>query len=115
MRLGILIINLIAAISSTAQSGKHVVVISIDGFRPDFYLNPSWPAPNLQQLMKQGVYADHMRSVFPAYTYPSHTAMLTGALPARSGITRSVKDDKGNWFWYTTDIKVPTLWQVLKQ
>ncbi|MFT5244466.1 MAG: putative AlkP superfamily pyrophosphatase or phosphodiesterase, partial [Psychroserpens sp.] len=26
---------------------KHVVLISIDGFRPEFYLDEKWPAPNL--------------------------------------------------------------------
>jgi predicted AlkP superfamily pyrophosphatase or phosphodiesterase len=95
--------------------GQHVILISIDGFRPEMYRDAKWPAPNLRYLLKQGVYADHMKSVFPAYTYPSHTAMLTGALPARSGITHNVKDDKGNWYWFTADIKTPTLWQALKQ
>lgn len=106
-----------------SQPARHVVLISIDGFRPEMYLNPcsppaeggSWPAPNLQWLMKEGMYAKHMRSVFPSYTYPSHTAMLTGALPARSGIVHNVKDDKGDWYWFTKDVKVPTLWQALKK
>ena len=71
---------------SEAQSTKHVILISIDGFRPEFYLDASWPAPNLQQLKTAGVYAQRVKSVFPSYTYPSHVAMLTGALPARGGI-----------------------------
>jgi predicted AlkP superfamily pyrophosphatase or phosphodiesterase len=55
-----------------------------------------------------------MKSVFPAYTYPSHTAMLTGALPARSGIYfNQPKGSKGEWNWYAKYIKVPTLWQAL--
>ncbi len=72
-----------------AQAGvtKHVILISIDGFHPDMYLDKSWPTPNLRELMKAGTYAGHMLSVFPVYTYPSHTAMLTGALPARSKIS----------------------------
>lgn len=111
----IVICVLNSLVSVHAQNGKHVVLISIDGFRPEMYLDKSWPTPNLQYLMKEGTYADHMRSVFPSYTYPSHTAMLTGALPARSGITHNVKDDKGNWFWYTKDIKTKTIWQALKE
>src|SRR5665213_735072 len=86
---------------------KHVILISIDGLHPDMYLdNPAlggtgtWPTPNLQYLMKQGTYADHMLSVFPAYTYPAHTAMLTGALPARSKITYNQPlNSNGEWFW----------------
>lgn len=106
---------LVPAIQLSAQV-KHVILISIDGFHPDMYLDPSWPSPNLRQLMKQGTYADHMLSVFPSYTYPSHTAMLTGAYPARSGIYYNQPiGSTGDWNWFTKAIKVPTLWQVLKK
>jgi predicted AlkP superfamily pyrophosphatase or phosphodiesterase len=98
-----------------AAQARHVVLISIDGLRPEMYLDPSWPTPNLQYLMKQGVYALRLRSVFPAYTYPSHTAMVTGALPARSGIYfNQPKTGNGQWDWFSTSIRVPTLWKVLK-
>ena len=95
---------------------KHVILISIDGLHPDMYLDKSWPSPNLQSLMKTGRYAQHMKSVFPSFTYPSHTAMLTGALPGRSGINYNQPiGSKGEWFWFTSAIKVPTIWQALKQ
>jgi predicted AlkP superfamily pyrophosphatase or phosphodiesterase len=95
---------------------KHVVLISIDGFHPDMYLDKSWPAPNLRELMKTGTYADHLLSVFPSYTYPSHTAMLTGAYPARSGIYYNQPiGSKGDWNWFAASIKAPTLWQVFKR
>jgi len=103
---------------STAQSTKHIVLISIDGFRPDFYLDSSWPAPNMQQLKKVGMYAKKVKSVFPSFTYPSHVAMLTGALPARSGIYYNTpfepRGSSGKWNWFTKDIKVPTIWMRLK-
>jgi predicted AlkP superfamily pyrophosphatase or phosphodiesterase len=94
---------------------KHVVLISIDGLRPDFYLDARWPTPNLQAIKARGLHALRMRSVFPSHTYPSHTAMLTGALPARSGIIYNAPmGSKGDWYWFTKDIKAPTLWQALK-
>lgn len=96
--------------------GHHVILISIDGFRPEMYLDKSWPSPNLQRLMKKGTYANHLKSVFPAYTYPSHTAMITGALPARSGIWfNQPKGSKGEWNWFMDSIKVPTIFQKLKE
>lgn len=99
---------------SSAQL-KHVILISIDGLHPDMYLDKNWPTPNLQYLMKQGTYADHMFSVFPAYTHPAHAAMETGALPARSGIAyNQPKNSKGEWNWYYKTIKAPTIWQALK-
>ncbi|HEY8929816.1 MAG TPA: alkaline phosphatase family protein [Mucilaginibacter sp.] len=101
---------------ATIAQTRHVVLISIDGLHPDMYLDPGWPALNLRQMMKQGTYAEHMLSVFPSYTYPSHTAMLTGALPARNGIYfNQPVGSKGDWNWFADNIKVPTLWKVLKQ
>ncbi|SDE66051.1 Predicted pyrophosphatase or phosphodiesterase, AlkP superfamily [Mucilaginibacter pineti] len=102
--------------STMAQESKHVILLSIDGFRPEFYNDPSWNAVNLQALVKTGTSADHMLSVFPSYTYPTHTAMVTGAFPARSGIYYNQPvGSKGDWHWFTSAIKVPTLWQVLKK
>jgi len=99
----------------SGEASKYVILISIDGMHPDMYLNRSWPAPNLRQLMKMGTYAGHLLSVFPSYTYPSHTAMITGALPARSKINFNQPiGSHSQWFWYTSAVKVPTLWQALK-
>jgi predicted AlkP superfamily pyrophosphatase or phosphodiesterase len=99
-----------------AQFTSHVVLISIDGLHPDMYEDKSWPTPNLQLLMKQGTYADHMLSVFPAYTHPAHAAMETGALPARSGIAyNQPKNSKGEWYWYYDSIKAPTIWAAIKK
>jgi len=95
---------------------KHVILISIDGFHPDMYLDKSWPCPNLRYLMKNGTYADYMKGVFPSFTYPSHTAMVTGALPARSKILYNQPiGSQGEWYWYANSIKVPTLWQAAHQ
>src|ERR1051325_9331816 len=110
----ICILSFICSIGLSAQKplAKHVILISIDGFHPGMYLDKSWPAPNMRQLMKEGVYADHCLSVFPSYTYPSHTAMLTGAFPARSGIYYNQPiGSTGDWHWFTSAIRVPTLWQ----
>jgi predicted AlkP superfamily pyrophosphatase or phosphodiesterase len=107
---------LVFFIFNYSSYSQHVILISIDGLHPDMYLDPGWPAPNMRQLMKKGTYADHMLSVFPSYTYPSHTAMLTGDLPARSGIYfNQPKGSKGEWNWFTSEIKVPTLWQALRK
>ena len=106
----------LASATTALPQTRHVVLISIDGLRPEMYLDSSWPAPNLRQLMRRGTYADHMRSVFPAYTYPSHTAMVTGALPARSGVYfNQPKTAGGEWDWFATSIRVPTLWRALRQ
>lgn len=108
---------LLSAKAQTASTRRaaHVILISVDGLRPEMYLDSSWPTPNLRYLMKRGTYAMHLKSVFPAYTYPSHTAMVTGALPARSGIYyNQPKTANGQWDWYATSIRVPTIWKILR-
>jgi predicted AlkP superfamily pyrophosphatase or phosphodiesterase len=115
LKSGVFIALFMGVLPARAQV-RHVILISIDGFHPDMYTATTWPAPNLRQLLKMGTYADHLLSVFPSYTYPSHTAMVTGAYPARSKINFNQPiGSRGDWFWFTKAIKVPTLWQVLKK
>jgi predicted AlkP superfamily pyrophosphatase or phosphodiesterase len=101
-------------ISIFAQQAEHVVVITIDGFRPDFYLDSSWSTPNLKSLMKNGVYARGVNSVFPSMTYPSHTTIVTGVWPAKHGVYYNnmfePNGPTGKNYWNDSSIKVPTLW-----
>lgn len=98
---------------TSALRAQHVVLISIDGFRPEMY---HWAAPNLQWLMAHGAYARHMKSVFPSYTYPSHTAMMTGAFPARSKILHNQsRYGHGDWNWFMDSVKTPMIWAACKK
>lgn len=95
---------------------KHVVLISLDGSRPVFYMDKSWSAPNLQQLKNKGVYAAKgIESVFPSVTYPSHTAIITGAYPATTGIYYNKVFGNGIWYWYAKQIQCKTLWDAVKE
>lgn len=114
---GVLFLAVFFGGNSFAQSSKHVILVSIDGFRPDFYLDKSWPAPNLQALMKSGSYAKGVRCIFPSVTYPSHTTLITGALPARHGIMYNTpRNEEGVYEWVTASskIKSETLWQAVR-
>src|SRR3984957_18438779 len=94
-----------------AQSPRvtHVIVISVDGFRPDFYLDSSWQAIRIRALMAEGVYAKGVNSVFPSMTYPSHTTMVTGVQPAKHGIYYNTGPGE-RVYWNDSSIKVPTVW-----
>jgi len=96
----------------------HVILVSIDALRPEFYLDERWPAPVLQQLAATGARAHAVRSVFPALTYPSHTSMVTGALPARHGIYFNhpfcADGPTERWQWEAERIRVPTLWDAVR-
>jgi predicted AlkP superfamily pyrophosphatase or phosphodiesterase len=107
------------SIQLSAQKTKHVILISVDGFRPDFYLDSAWPAPNMQYLAKLGVSAKGVEGVFPSVTYPSHTSILTGAYPAEHGIYYNTPFQPlgatGIWNSEAELIKAKTLWTALKE
>ena len=99
---------------------KKVVLISIDGFRPEFYLNKEFNAPTLKKLSQKGIYSEGMVSVFPSVTYPNHTSIVTGKTSAQHGILSNTKFNwkdgpTTEWYWYEKDIKVKTLWDELKE
>ena len=98
---------------------EHVILISVDGFRPDFYLEDDWPMPMLAQMAREGAKAEGVRSVFPSVTYPSHTTIVTGALPARHGIYYNTPFEEGGqtgrWYWEESSIKVETLFEAVRK
>ena len=98
------------------RTTDHVVLISIDGLRPEFYLDESWPAPMLQQMRQEGAHASAVRSVFPSVTYPAHTTIITGVQPAEHGIFYNSpfepEGQTGRWYWEEASIQVPTLWDA---
>ena len=117
----VLVLILVLACSGAQNQDHpdHVVLISIDGFRPEFYLDTSWPAPTIQQMAREGVHATAVRGVFPSETYPSHTTIVTGAFPSRHGIHYNTpfepEGQSGRYHWYASAIRVPTLWDAVQQ
>jgi hypothetical protein len=97
---------------------KHLIFVSIDALRPEYYLDSGWPAPTLQELRREGAHAEAVRSVFPSSSHPGHTTLVTGALPARHGVCDNREFDArgvaGEWTWKAGDIQVPTLWDAVK-
>jgi predicted AlkP superfamily pyrophosphatase or phosphodiesterase len=73
--------------------------------------------PNLRRFLRDGVHASAVRGVLPTVTYPSHTTMLTGVWPAKHGVYSNqswdpLRKNQDGWYWYSEDIKAPTLWQA---
>ncbi|WP_026706924.1 alkaline phosphatase family protein [Flavobacterium frigidarium] len=114
---------LFAVASSTFAQDKslseHVILISVDGFRPEFYLESQWPVPNMKKMVEQGVSSKGVRGIFPSVTYPSHTTLITGAFPNEHGIYYNnpfeEKGQTGRWFWEYELIKTKTLWTAVKE
>ena len=66
-----------------AQERPVTLLISIDGFRPD-YLDRGI-TPRLSKLKAEGVFAP-MRPSFPTKTFPNHNTLVTGLRPDHHGI-----------------------------
>lgn len=105
-------------VDAQSSPSEHVILISIDGFRPNFYLEEKWPAPNLQTMAKEGARSLGVTGVFPSVTYPSHTTVITGATPAKHGIYYNAPFEPagqtGKWYWESELIQVPTLWDAVR-
>lgn len=112
-------LSLLLGVHVFSQQAEHVVVITIDGFRPDFYLDSAWHTPNIHQVMEAGAHAMGVNSVFPSMTYPSHTAIVTGVWPAKHGVYYNnmfePNGPTGKMYWNNSSIKVPTLWSMAQQ
>ena len=63
---------------------EHVVIISIDGLRPDRLLLAD--APVIHAMVKEGAYTFWAKTTAVAITLPSHVSMLTGMTPYKHGI-----------------------------
>ncbi|HEX2093520.1 MAG TPA: alkaline phosphatase family protein [Longimicrobiaceae bacterium] len=77
----------VSADSSAPARGlitDHVVVISVDGLRPDAITR--FRAGTLQRLIAEGSYTLNAKTIDPSLTLPSHTSMLTGQEPDTHGV-----------------------------
>src|SRR5690625_2008769 len=81
---------------------KHVVLISLDGSHPKFYMDSTWNAKNLQKLKNKGAFASKgAKSVFPSLTWPAHTSIITGSNPDGHGVLYNKPFDgrPGQGYW----------------
>ena len=109
-----------AAHAAPAPHAAPVLMISIDGLKPEYITQADahgMKLPYLRTLLTKGTYAEGVVGIWPTITYPSHTTLVTGVWPGEHGIVNNQAFDPfqkfgGAWNWYAADIRVPTLWQV---
>ena len=113
-------VTLAMAVAPTLSGAASVLMISVDGMKPEYVTHADdhgLKLPFLRSLMAEGSYAEGVEGVWPTNTYPSHTTLLTGVPPAEHGIYNNLEFDPRHqfadaWFWYAHQIRVPTLWQI---
>jgi predicted AlkP superfamily pyrophosphatase or phosphodiesterase len=113
-------VGALAILVSAAGRTAPVLMISVDGMKPEYVLEAETRGlkiPYLRRLVAEGAYAQGVVGVWPTVTYPSHTTLVTGVSPAEHGIYSNLEFDpyqrfKDAWYWYARQIRVPTLWQA---
>lgn len=71
--------------SSPSALVNHVIIISLDGLRPDLLLQAE--TTNLKAVWQGGAFSWSAQTVFPSVTLPSHSSMLSGVTIAKHGMT----------------------------
>lgn len=102
----------ISVAAAPAQEGRApvTILISIDGFRPD-YLDRGI-TPTLLRLAAEGTRAA-MRPSFPSKTFPNHWALVTGLRPDRNGIiSNNMEDPSGTRKAFTMATDDPWWWNA---
>lgn len=63
---------------------EHVMIVSIDGLRPDLALRAQMPT--LRGLLQEGAFTFWAKTTAVSITLPSHTSMVTGVTPNKHDI-----------------------------
>ena len=114
-----MVLAMVLGISVHAQSqekARYVMLITIDGLRAEMIDDPLMPSPFLKMMSRDGLRIGRVIGVPPAATYPSHTTLVTGEVPARHRVFYNRpflwnKDTARISYWYADSIAVPTIWQ----
>ena len=114
-----ILLAIILGLNGYAQSQErpcYVILITIDGLRAEMIDDPLMPSPFLKMMSRDGLRIGRVIGIPPAATYPSHTTLVTGEVPARHRVFYNRpflwnKDTACISYWYADSIAVPTIWQ----
>lgn len=83
-----------------------VVLISVDGLRPDVFFPH---APNIRRMQRDGGWAIHARTISKSSTLPSHASMVSGVDFPRHGLSfNAYRPERGH-------IQYPTIFSAAQQ
>jgi predicted AlkP superfamily pyrophosphatase or phosphodiesterase len=79
------------AAAQTPKPASLTILVSIDGFRADYFQRGKTPA--LAAMAADGVRSEGMRPSFPSLTFPNHYTLATGLRPDRNGMVNNTMED----------------------
>ncbi|HEX4923492.1 MAG TPA: nucleotide pyrophosphatase/phosphodiesterase family protein [Bdellovibrionales bacterium] len=101
----------------------RLVVVSVDGLRPEGYL---YKSGTLGQLAHEGAWAEALIPIYPSLTMPCHASIVTGTSSAKHGIQANAifnPNDVHNWkqgeskdfYLQSAHFKAPPIWDLAEQ
>lgn len=70
-----------------SEEDRHpLLLVGIDGVKPDYLREGFAETPNLDRLIDEGVWAESLKPVFPTHTFPNLYSIVTGLYPENHGI-----------------------------
>lgn len=94
---------LLTSLASAERLPLHVVIVSVDGLRPDALGRGH--SPVLDRLARTGSATFTARTVLPSVTLVSHASMLTGVPPSIHKVTWNTEKPKGT-------LQAPTIFML---
>ena len=97
---------------------NKLIVISFDALCKDD-LNLLYTLPTFKYIIYNSLHSLDVEPVYPTLTYPNHASIITGKMPFEHGIVNNTKlqpnKKSPDWFWYRSDIKSDTLFDIVKR
>lgn len=94
------------AARSGQEDGPHIILISVDGLRPDAV--EMVKSPNFSALIKKSTYFKRAQTIQRSETLPSHTSMVTGVSEYKHGVD-------WNYYKFWRKLEVPTCFEFAKK
>lgn len=113
------VLRALGVLPLAAATNARMLVISVDGLRPDYVTEADkhgYAIPALRKFLAESAYAEGVIGVVPTITYPSHATLMTGVWPIEHGVFGNQQFDPfapgTTQITEISTIKVPTLWEV---
>jgi len=86
--------------------GNYVVVVVIDGARPDIVEKAE--TPNIDWIRENGTWFNNARCFTPSLSHPGYASIGTGARPSVTGVTN-------NWLELNGDIGIDNIFKIVNE
>ncbi len=100
---------------------KHMIVASIDAMVTED-LEYARGLPNFAKIMEKASVIERVRTIYPSLTHPAHASIMTGCMPATTGVTSNLIFNPENplcspapWYNHMSDVRCETIFHAAKR